>query len=176
MGEGLVNENEYGAYLGVTEKFLEKFQLIENNKNFLGLLSNPWPGAIAFCLGIMAIIGCHEMGHKLMADRRGVGASFPYFIPAPTFLGTFGAVIRMKTRPRDRNSLFDVGAAGLIGGFLALIPVTILGLLWSFPVPAESAQGIPYLNHFYFNGWEIGCLVFQKKVIFYFILWLWPDG
>lgn len=32
--EELVKENEWGAYLGVTEKFLERFQLIENNKNF----------------------------------------------------------------------------------------------------------------------------------------------
>jgi len=111
----------------------------------LGLIENPWQGAIAFSLGIMAIIGCHEMGHKLMADRRGIEATFPYFIPAPPPLGTFGAVIRMKTRPQDRNSLFDVGAAGPIAGFLALIPVTILGLLWSIPVPIESVKEISSL-------------------------------
>lgn len=108
----------------------------------LGLLKSAWTGGISFSLGIMGILGCHEMGHKLMANKRGIAASFPYFIPAPTFIGTFGAVIQMRTRPRDRNSLFDVGAAGPIGGFLVLIPVTILGLFWSFPVPAESAKEI----------------------------------
>ena len=108
----------------------------------LGVLESAWYGAVAFCLGIMGILGSHEMGHKLMANRRGIEASFPYFIPAPTLIGTFGAVIRMRTRPRDRNSLFDVGAAGPIGGMLVVIPVTILGLLWSFPVPAESVKGI----------------------------------
>lgn len=108
----------------------------------LGVLQSPWHGAIAFCLGILGIVGSHEMGHKLMANRRGIDASFPYFIPAPTFIGTFGAVIRMRTRPGNRNFLFDVGAAGPIGGILVAIPVTILGLLWSFPMPAELARGI----------------------------------
>jgi len=108
----------------------------------LGVLQSAWHGAIAFCLGILGILGCHEMGHKLMADRRGIKASFPYFIPAPTLIGTFGAVIRMRTRPGNRNSLFDVGVAGPIGGILVVIPVTILGLLWSSPVPIESVKGI----------------------------------
>ncbi|MCD6232091.1 site-2 protease family protein [Candidatus Aerophobetes bacterium] len=103
----------------------------------LGLLESVWHGAITFSLGIMGIIGCHEMGHKLMADVRKIKASFPYFIPAPTFIGTFGAVIRMRTRPQDRNSLFDVGVAGPLGGILITIPVTILGLSWSFSIPAE---------------------------------------
>ena len=108
----------------------------------LGVLESAWHGAIAFCLGILGIVGSHEMGHKLMASRRGIDASFPYFIPAPTFIGTFGAVIRMRSRPQNRNALFDVGAAGPIAGILVAIPVTILGLIWSFPVPIESAQGI----------------------------------
>ena len=108
----------------------------------LGVLESAWHGAIAFCLGILGIVGSHEMGHKLMANRRGIEASFPYFIPAPTFIGTFGAVIRMRSRPQNRNSLFDVGAAGPIAGILVAIPVTILGLAWSFPMPIESAEGI----------------------------------
>ena len=46
-----------------------------------GLLNNPWEAAVSFSLGLLAILGCHEMGHKLMADRRGIKATFPYFIP-----------------------------------------------------------------------------------------------
>jgi len=107
-----------------------------------GLLERPWLGAASFSLGLLAVLGCHEMGHKLMADRRGVAATFPYFIPVPFFLGTFGAVIKMKSVPRDRNALFDVGAAGPIAGFLALIPVTILGISWSFPVRVEDIEGV----------------------------------
>jgi len=127
------------ATLGTTlgAGYLQSLSLVR-----LGVLESAWHGAIAFCLGILGILGCHEMGHKLMANRRGIKASFPYFIPAPTLIGTFGAVIRMRTRPGNRNSLFDVGAAGPVGGILVVIPVTILGLLWSFPVPIESVKGI----------------------------------
>lgn len=133
--------------------YLQSVSLVE-----LGVLESAWHGAIAFCLGILGIIGSHEMGHKLMANRRGIDASFPYFIPAPTFIGTFGAVIRMRSRPQNRNSLFDVGAAGPIGGIIVAIPVTILGLLWSSPVRIESAQGIalsePLLFH-WLGSWLV---------------------
>ena len=105
-----------------------------------GLLDNPWQAAVSFSLGLLAILGCHEMGHKLMADRRGIKATFPYFIPEPFFLGTFGAIIKMKTRPQDRNALFDIGAAGPIAGFIALIPLTMVGVYWSFPLSVEDMQ------------------------------------
>ncbi len=107
-----------------------------------GLLSSSLQGAATFSLGLLTILGCHEMGHKLMADRRGVDATFPYFIPVPFFLGTFGAVIQMKSTPPDRNALFDVGAAGPIAGFIVLIPLTLLGLSWSFPVSLEELEGV----------------------------------
>jgi len=139
IGIGKLNLVLFLATVGTTlaAGYLQSLSLVG-----LELLESAWHGAIAFCLGILGILGCHEMGHKLMANRRGIEASFPYFIPAPTLIGTFGAVIRMRTRPGNRNALFDVGAAGPIGGMLAVIPVTILGLLWSFPVPAESVKGI----------------------------------
>jgi len=110
----------------------------------IGLIKDPWLSTMAFSFGIIAILGCHEIGHKIMADRKGVEASFPYFIPGlPNGIGTFGAVISMKTRPKDRNSLFDIGAAGPIAGFLIIIPVTILGILWSFPVSPEQIKDLP---------------------------------
>lgn len=133
-----------GSTLGVG--YLQSLSLVK-----LGVIEDAWPGAVAFCLGIMGIVGCHEMGHKLMADRRGVEASFPYFIPAPTLIGTLGAIIRMRTLPKDRNSLFDVGAAGPVAGILVAIPVTILGLLWSFPLPAGSEVGMQIPTPFLFQ-------------------------
>jgi membrane-associated protease RseP (regulator of RpoE activity) len=155
IGIGKLNLVLCLATLGTTlaAGYLQSLSLVG-----LGLLESAWHGAIAFCLGILGILGCHEMGHKLMANRRGIEASFPYFIPAPTLIGTFGAVIRMRTRPGNRNSLFDVGAAGPIGGMLAVIPVTILGLLWSFPVPAESVKGIALSDSLLFQ-WLANWLV-----------------
>lgn len=113
------------------------------------LMANPWHGAVLFSAGMIGVLGCHELGHKLMADRRGVEATFPYFIPVPFFIGTPGAVIKMKAPAPNRDALFDVGAAGPIAGFLSLIPITVLGLLMSYPVPIKMVPkgtiGLPLL-------------------------------
>jgi len=53
------------------------------------------------------ILGTHEFGHYLTAQRRGVDVSLPYFIPAPTFLGTFGAFIKMKSIARYKGDLLE---------------------------------------------------------------------
>lgn len=97
-----------------------------------------WHGAVLFSVGIMGVLGCHELGHKLMSDRRDVDATYPYFIPVPFILGTFGAVIKTRTPAPNRNALFDVGAAGPIAGFIVLIPITLLGISWSNISPIES--------------------------------------
>ena len=40
----------------------------------------------------------------------GIDASYPYFIPAPTLIGTFGAFIRIRSPITTRRALFDVGS------------------------------------------------------------------
>ena len=42
-----------------------------------GLLENSWAGVITFSFGLLAIIGCHEMGHKLTAERGESKLLFP---------------------------------------------------------------------------------------------------
>jgi membrane-associated protease RseP (regulator of RpoE activity) len=89
-------------------------------------------GAV-FAATLMGILTCHEFGHYLVARRRGVDASLPYFIPLPPYLtfGTLGAVIRMKRPIDDRAALFDVGAAGPVAGLVVAIPLLVLGLVLS---------------------------------------------
>ncbi|MFH1327626.1 MAG: site-2 protease family protein [Candidatus Bathyarchaeota archaeon] len=112
----------------------------------MGLMKSPWFGALTFSAAIMGILGIHELSHKIMANRCGVAATWPYFIPIPFLIGTFGALIRTKALSPHRDALFDIGAAGPIGGFIALIPVAILGLQWSFVVPLSAVPaGTPYL-------------------------------
>jgi len=103
-----------------------------------GLMPNPWQGALSFSAAVIGILGCHELGHKFMAGRRGVAATLPYFIPVPFFIGTMGAVIQTKEPTPNRDALFDLGAAGPIAGFIVLVPVAILGLYWSYQVPVEA--------------------------------------
>ncbi len=85
-------------------------------------------GAVFFSLPLLAILGCHEMGHYVVAKRHGVRASLPFFIPSVPPLGTFGAFISMRDPLPNRRALLDVGASGPLVGFAIAIPVTIAGL------------------------------------------------
>jgi len=80
---------------------------------------------------VLGILGAHEFGHYFMCRRYGVDATLPYFIPAPTLAGTFGAVIRIRQGFPSRAALFDIGIAGPIAGFVALVPALLVGLSWS---------------------------------------------
>jgi len=90
--------------------------------------TDPLIGGATFTVAIMAVLGMHEMGHKLTANREGIEATPPYFIPGPPPFGTFGAVIMQKSLPPNKDSLFDIGASGPICGFLVAVVATIIGL------------------------------------------------
>jgi len=102
-----------------------------------GDLIDPLIGGAMFTMAIMAVFGIHEMGHKLTANKEGIEATPPYFIPGPPpingFLGigTFGAVIMQKSFPQNRDTLFDIGASGPILGFILALIVSIVGLMFS---------------------------------------------
>ena len=97
-----------------------------------------------FAATLMGILTCHEFGHYIAARVRGVDASLPYFIPMPPVLtfGTLGAVIRMRKPIGDRNTLFDVGAAGPIAGLVVAIPLLVIGLYLSDLAPQKSGDGL----------------------------------
>jgi len=86
---------------------------------------------IPFSASLMGILLSHELGHYLMSRCHGVDATLPYFIPAPTLIGTFGAVIKIKSAVPDRRALLDIGATGPIVGFVVSVPVLIIGLRMS---------------------------------------------
>lgn len=95
----------------------------------VGLLSG-----FPFAFSILSVLVAHEMGHFLACRFYGIDATYPYFLPAPPqimFFGTFGAVIRIRSQFRSRRQLFDVGIAGPLAGFVALLPVAVIGVLLS---------------------------------------------
>ena len=71
---------------------------------------------VPFSLALMGILLAHEMGHYLYCRRYGVQATLPFFIPAPTLIGTLGAFIRIRSRIRSRDALFDIGIGGPLRG------------------------------------------------------------
>jgi len=106
-----------------------------------------WPFAVA----VMGILLAHELGHYGMCRIYGVDATPPYFIPAPTLIGTMGAFIKIRSAFPSRRALFDIGIAGPIAGFIVAVPICFLGLLWSYPVatmpsgPTDIQLGLPLL-------------------------------
>ncbi len=93
----------------------------------------------SFSLGLtyawltIVFLGAHEMGHYIAAKIHGVDTTLPYFLPFPPFFGvmpfgTLGAVIRIRSELRDRKTLFDVGAAGPISGFVVCIAILAWGM------------------------------------------------
>jgi membrane-associated protease RseP (regulator of RpoE activity) len=90
---------------------------------------------LPFAFTLMAILGVHELGHYVTARYYRAVVSLPYFIPAPLGFGTLGAIILMRSPARDRNSLFDIAAAGPLAGLAVAFPAIFLGLAWSSVVP-----------------------------------------
>jgi membrane-associated protease RseP (regulator of RpoE activity) len=86
---------------------------------------------IPFAATLMLILLAHELGHYITARRHDVQASLPYFIPAPTLIGTLGAFIRIRSRIPSRRALFDIGVAGPIAGFALAVPALIWGTMLS---------------------------------------------
>lgn len=92
-----------------------------------------WIGGLWYSLPLMTILASHEMGHFLTATYYGIDCTPPYFIPAPTLIGTFGAFIKIKSPFLSKKELFDVGIAGPLAGFVVAVPVLIIGVFLSKP-------------------------------------------
>jgi len=93
---------------------------------------------VEFTLAMISILLVHEMGHFVASRRRGIITSWPYFLPAPNIIGTFGAVIKSKSPFRNRRDLIEVGAAGPIAGWIIALLWLIYGLAESQIVPIST--------------------------------------
>src|SRR5688572_13649523 len=102
--------------------------------------------AFMFATVLMAILLAHEMGHWLTARHAGVDQSLPYFIPAPTLVGTLGAIIVMRSQPPNRSVLLRVAVMGPYAGLLLALPAAAWGLAHSdVATAADIDPGRPFL-------------------------------
>jgi len=140
--------------------------------DFRGSTALPMPFAALLVRGfwysgtILAILGCHELGHYFACRYYDVDASLPFFIPVPILLtGTMGAFIRIREPIPQKRMLFDIGIAGPIAGFLVAVPALFLGIAMSHVVKLPDT----------FTGYELG-----EPLLFKLASWLlWgstPDG
>jgi membrane-associated protease RseP (regulator of RpoE activity) len=115
---------------------------------------------------ILAILGCHEMGHYFACRYYDVDASLPFFLPVPiTITGTLGAFIRIREPIPSKRMLFDIGIAGPIAGFLVAVPALVIGVAMSHVVRLPPQ----------FTGYELG-----EPLLFKLVSWVFwgtvPDG
>jgi membrane-associated protease RseP (regulator of RpoE activity) len=117
--------------------------------DFRGSTALPMPYAALLVRGlwysgtILAILGCHELGHYFACRYYDVDASLPFFIPVPLLLtGTMGAFIRIREPIPQKRMLFDIGIAGPIAGFLVAVPALFIGIAMSHLVrlPADQSN------------------------------------
>ncbi len=95
---------------------------------------------VPFSFSLLFILGAHELGHFFVAKRMGIDATLPYFIPGPHLIGTFGAVIRIKSPIPNRRALVMMGAAGPFCGLAVAVPIALVGLRLSRVVTVEEIE------------------------------------
>ena len=106
---------------------------------------DPLVMAGVYTMSLMGILGIHELGHMIAAQKYRIKASWPYFIPSVPgiFLSpTFGAMIQLRSNMINRNAMFDVGIAGPVAGLAITIIVSVYGAYTSvLVVNAAQIQG-----------------------------------
>jgi membrane-associated protease RseP (regulator of RpoE activity) len=107
---------------------------------------------LPFALTLLTILLAHELGHFFACRHHHIRASYPFFIPFPSLIGTFGAFILIRSPIRTTRALFDVGASGPLVGFVLAVPALAYGVLHAKIVPGlndmqsvDLAFGTPLL-------------------------------
>ena len=125
-----------GAYATNSDPFVGAWRFLRENPMALSK-------GIPFAGTLLGILVTHEFGHYLLSRIHRVPASLPLFIPGPPhFIGTFGAIIRMRSPILSRKALFDIGVAGPIAGFVVAVIALVAGLRWSTVVVDQGLYGL----------------------------------
>lgn len=178
------------------QSFGEVMQFIRNIPTaYLGVITGAvyqiWTNPVylryglSFSISLLFILTSHEMGHYIACRIYGVHSTLPYFIPTPPMIGpagTFGAFIKIQSPMPSRRAVFDIGVAGPIAGFIALIPVAVMGFLTMKTAPGVTAEqalqggGLYFADPLFFKLMGLVSGVDLKTVMepnpFYFAAWV----
>lgn len=130
------------------DAFLQTFRLAYLHPSFL-------VNGLPFAVTLLIILLAHELGHYFACRHHHIYSSYPFFIPAPTLIGTFGAFILIRSPIRSSRALFDVGASGPLVGFVFALPALAYGVLHARIIPslnlnsnADVIFGVPLILKF----------------------------
>lgn len=128
------------------------------------------PYGLEYALLLLIFLSAHEFGHFIAARIHNVDATLPFYIPFPGTMvgimpnfGTFGAVIRTRSKMHSKKVVFDVGVAGPIAGFIVCVVILALGFM--------TLPGIEYLQKIHpgypnVTSQEGSELVFGKTLLY----------
>ncbi|MEM4245894.1 MAG: site-2 protease family protein, partial [Candidatus Bathyarchaeia archaeon] len=97
---------------------------------------------------------------------HGMESSLPYFIPGPPPFGTFGAVVSLKSAPRNRDELFDTGVGGPLAGFVATLAVLLVDSMYRIDLrvlPLSQARVWEAQGFIQFVSWPQAPLIFYLQ-------------
>ncbi len=89
--------------------------------------------SVQFTAALMAILLAHELGHVLVAARHRMVLAMPWFLPAPLWFGTFGAIIRRGDTPPTRTALLEMAAAGPLSGLAVVVVFAWVSIVGADP-------------------------------------------
>ncbi len=124
---------KYAESLSQPEQIPLTFEILRDPQ-ILGL-------SFFYAVALIGILLAHEMGHYLTCRYYKINATLPFFIPAPTLIGTLGAFIKIRSPIKRKQQLFDIGVAGPLAGFIFAVPAVIYGLSQSKVVPLLPQEG-----------------------------------
>ena len=129
-----------------------------------GLGLDGFVAGLSYSIPFLGILTVHEFGHYFAAKFHNIRASLPFYIPLwlgfigmPSTIGTMGAFIKIESPFTSQKSLFDVGVAGPLAGFMVALLVLFYGFL-TLPSPEYVIEvahpswqqyGLEYADHVY---------------------------
>ncbi|MFO8099201.1 MAG: site-2 protease family protein [Salinibacter sp.] len=97
---------------------------------------------LRYAIPLLGFLTVHEFGHYFAARYHRVNTSLPYYIPFPfNGIGNFGAVIRIREAIPSTRTLFDIGVAGPLAGFVVALGALLYG--FSTLPPPEYLLDLP---------------------------------
>ena len=119
---------------------------------------------LPYSVSFLIILTVHEFGHYFTAIHYRIKTSLPYYIPLPPlpfFLGTLGALIRIRDRVKSKQQHFDIGIAGPLAGFIAALAILWYGFT-HLPPPEYIFQFHPEYEQY---GLDYAQYVYQPELM-----------